>query len=154
MPSFKQKVNHLQCIISVIIKSAKQDVKGFSLSDLEKYNFKALIDTGAMKTCVTNKLASELNLTSRGKSLMISATEKVSVNEYFVHLYIPIDHISPVVKNNKVSGVQANLNLKAIQKLKVQEMLYSPSNFDVLLGMDVLDQCNFILAHGEFILAY
>ena len=103
MPSFKKLIDKNQCIINVIVKESlgKNIISNDSLSlkNLYNYSFKALIDTGAQNTCITNEVVKKLNLSASGKSNINSASHStVPVNNYRVDLFIPIGEISPIIQ--------------------------------------------------------
>ena len=145
MPSFKKLIENNQCQINVLIKSTK---------DRNPKTFIAMIDTGAQSTCISKNVVKLLNLISKGKLRMQSATEIKSVNTYYVDLIIPIFYTEPIIRDNQIKGLKQDRNYKNFYNLKVQEMYAEFIPYDILLGMDVLMKCNFIMAHGEFILGY
>ena len=145
MPSFKSKIHNKQCIIGVMVNSVE------SKDPVLEYSYPALIDTGATGSCISSKVVQDLSLTPKGKKKITSVTEIKSVTEYDINLYIPISKIVPVVEESAED--KTLMSLHPYKSLRVTE-LHHGASFDVLLGMDILLQCNFILAHGEFIISY
>ncbi len=80
MPSYKGSVENDQCIISVHVHSPITPYD----KEMAPEHFTALIDTGAQRTCVSQKLVSSLELIPESKTKMKSATAVVEVNQYVV----------------------------------------------------------------------
>ncbi len=148
MPSFKCQIVNGQCIINVRIQSV--DVSETTVRIPPKNTFKALIDTGAQKTCISRSIVDTLGLVSSGKALIQSATQVTSVKRYEVHLIIPTEKITIISKNQ----IRLTPHAEPFMNHPVNEMPAELPNFQVLLGMDILKDCNLIIAHGEFILSY
>ena len=113
----------------------------------EENLFPALIDTGATHTCISEEIVTKLNLVPSGQSEISSASqESVRVNNYRINLYIPI--IKKTINN------KTNINL-FVRNTSVSALPSQHSHkHKILLGMDILAQCNFFMAHGEFIFSY
>ncbi len=154
MPSFKSTIKDHQCIIDVIVQAPVDKSSSLDFQTLQKNSFRALVDTGAQKTCISKKLASQLSLLSKGKTSMQSASNIVSVNNCHVDLYIPIRKAIPLINEDKIVEEQQELSLKRHHKLFVSEMPMTTDLFDLLLGMDVLTECTLIFTHGEYVIAY
>ncbi|MGI9257048.1 MAG: retroviral-like aspartic protease family protein [Salinispira sp.] len=107
-------------------------------------HFTALIDTGAQRTCVSQKLVSSLGLIPDAKTQMKSATAVVEVNQYQVGIFIPI------TKQTLVGLEQFKFGSPNTIVMEFQ----SSDKFDVIIGMDMLAECNLFLAHGEFVLSF
>ena len=154
MPSFKSIPENDQCIINVIVTQVADEKVKIAIEELQKNTYRALIDTGAQKTCISENVAHKLLLVSKGKSSMISVSEVTSANTYHIDLYIPISQTQPIIQGERVVGLTQDLNLRKHTKLFVSEIKSHSQDFDVLLGMDVLKQCIFIFSHNEFVLGY
>ncbi len=154
MPSFKSIPINDQCIVNVVVTQVFDEKTKIEVGELQKNTYRALIDTGAQKTCISENIAHKLSLVSKGKSRMASASEVTSSNTYHIDLYIPISQEQSVMQGEKLVGVMQDLNLRKHTKLSVSEIKSFSPNFDLLLGMDVLKQCIFIFSHNEFVLGY
>ena len=83
---------------------------------------------------------------------MQSASAIEEVNLYRIDISIPITQRKLVgVKDGKVI-YENRITVNQWESKTVME-LKSYDRFDVLLGMDILSECNLIIAHGEFVLA-
>lgn len=83
-------------------------------------NYNALLDTGANTTAISGKIINELDLEHYAISELETAAGKVMVNVYTIDLMVHF-------------GNQAFF----IKKLRVTEAKL-PTEFDILLGMDVI----------------
>jgi len=86
----------------------------------------ALWDTGAMKSVITKKMAEKLKLVPIDEMTMIGVTGKANVNVYAVC----------VMLNDLEIDIQA---------LECMDM----SDFDLLIGMDIISQSDFIIANNN-----
>jgi len=94
----------------------------------------ALIDTGATVSGVTRKTASSLGLRRRGKLPLSSASGVAQVERYDFRFGLAPDYSPPNAPRlpyifDQVVGIE----------------LSDSFEFDALLGMDVLDQCDFAM---------
>lgn len=89
-------------------------------------SYKALWDTGANGTVVSEKIVKDLGLKPVGKTKCYHANGESIVNEYIINLYLP----------NKV----------AIPLLRVTEGSLT-AGFDVLIGMDVITQGDLMISN-------
>jgi predicted aspartyl protease len=86
----------------------------------------ALWDTGAMKSVITKKIAEKLKLVPIDEMTMIGVTGEAKVNVYAVC----------VVLNDLEIDIQV---------LECMDM----ANFDLLIGMDIISQGDFIIANNN-----
>ena len=112
-------------IIPVFIATAKDTVAIDDEKDKEKYTktlpkFGCLIDTGASRSCVSERLAEKLKLKSLGAIQILTASEKVRMKIYSVTLIIPMVN-----------------SFRIFEKIEVAEYGGGKSH-DVLLGRDIL----------------
>ena len=150
MPSLKRKVENKQCIIDVFVHYPLANEKD---RRPRSYPFRALIDTGAQRTCISKRAVDALQLLLTSKAQMISASGTHEANLYRAGILIPIDDHIPVTEQSGESKYQINLSLFGKHNMLVSEFS-APENFDVLLGMDILARCILLVAHDEFILSY
>lgn len=135
MAIFKGRVENGQCFIFVHVYPPNSRIEYKDVTPC-----RALIDTGAQNTCISQKLASYLKLVPVSKIEVLSAAGHVSVNQYLVGLVIPIERLNQL----SVLGSPATL---------VTEF-QANTHFDVLIGMDMLAECTLFVARGEFFLSY
>ena len=149
MPSFKGQVQNNRCIINVWITGA--DAKPHSIPIDGKNTYKALIDTGAQSSCISQTVVAKLNFISYGKETIRSATDTKEVNQYRVTTHIPISKTT-LSKGRITQAAQTRSVFSHTHS--VIEIPNSDSGFDVILGMDVILHCDLFISHGEFVLAY
>ena len=92
----------------------------------------ALIDTGATKSCITEKLAKKLNLIPIGKTTITGASGKKNSDIFKVCLCIP-------VKNKNLQHYE----MIETDVLSCSSIIGIENNFDVILGMDILKDMMF-----------
>ena len=95
----------------------------------EMYKFSAIWDTGSESTTISRNAASELGLKPIGEIEAHHSGGHSIVNLYLINLLLP-------------NGIE-------YQGLRVMDGNFDDT--DILLGMDVISQCDFALTHpGEF----
>ena len=102
----------------------------------DKLELRALIDTGATGSIISRKAASELKLVPLGMTPVETGAGTCEQNVYRVNLH-------PVFRNHR--GVERVLNYTGV---KVTE--FPGSNFDVILGMDLIMRGSLYVADGRF----
>ena len=137
MPFFSGPITNRQILIGVAV--TRPDEKGVQLGS-PKHSYRAMVDTGATATCISPKVVANLQLLSEGKRLITSATQQTEVNQYHVNLHIPI-----------TSGIEISILTKL--ELEVTE-ISQPKDYDVLLGMDLLERCSLFISGGQFTFCY
>ena len=95
------------------VRSGEKDIKTIP-------KFGCLIDTGASRSCVSERLAKKLKLKSLGAIQILTASEKVRMKIYSVTLIIPMVN-----------------SFRIFEKIEVAEYGGGKSH-DVLLGRDIL----------------
>lgn len=100
--------------------SFEQDIPEVPHPFVEKY--KAVWDTGATVTCITEELAEKLSLVQSGTSFSFGVTGGAECNKFLISLYLPNGLVIPELE---VSDCKGNIGC------------------DVLIGMDVI-------MHGDF----
>jgi len=98
------------------------------------YEFRAIWDTGAVRTVISKKVVQTLGLQPRGKVVMYHANGISHVNTYFTNLLLP--------------------NKMEVQILQVMEG--DLADTDILLGMDVIGLGDFALTshNGNTLFSY
>lgn len=102
-------------------------------SDLTHTMGVALLDTGSTTSAVSPRIIAQLGLIANGKRLMRVATEERMVERYLFRVGL-FEKASSNVASTRFPYVFAECNGFAIR---------SADHFDVILGMDVLGQCDF-----------
>ena len=84
-------------------------------------------DTGATRSAVTKKVASECNLKPIGKAKVLTASGEHICDKYLVNIFLP--HVQYIFPN-----------------LVVNEVDLRPP-FDILIGMDIISQSDFAITN-------
>ena len=155
MPCFSTQLTpQNQFLVSVCIFDDQEVRKHKNLDVVVRANpnpkpYKALIDTGANGSCISEEIAQELNLTPTCKKQMMTAGDPVECNEYDVHICIPITEplsFREVKEGEKIIHLPDDFVVHARSwksstfGLPQQD---SERGYDCLLGMDILKDCTF-----------
>ena len=135
MPIFSVPLINQQFIIKTIVIDSKNtsenELKEYLKSDnITGHNRSiadALFDTGATKSCITEKLAEKLNLIPISKTIITGASGKKNSDIFIVYLCIP------VYRDNK-----KHYEVIETDVLSCFSTIGEENNFDVILGMDIL----------------
>ena len=165
MSSFNKKLNHnAQFIIAIkVIKSPTAEeyqddtAQNLIISANPK---RALIDTGASNTCISQEYADELQLIPIGKSSITTAGNNCDVNRYKIDFAIPVKTTALQIteKDGKKNTKQVIIGEE--HWAHAQHKIYSiPSvgkdrGFDVILGMDILSKMHITMFGGEIIMSF
>lgn len=120
-------------------------LKSDNPQDITYVNAIALLDTGASSCGLSPDIIKKLDLKSIGKDPLIVATEVRLVDYYIFRIGLFEDkHLT--FDNNIIPYVFAETKGFAISK---------KDNFDMVLGMDVLSQCDFeMYRNGSWTLTF
>jgi predicted aspartyl protease len=105
--------------------------------------FKALVDTGATSTCITQRVASEVGLLPVGKVPIMGVSGQSYHNNYLFHVGFTISLENP--ENTNELQVEAHISAAQIQGA---ELVIPGGEFDVLLGMDILSTGSLAMEGG------
>ncbi len=119
----------------------------------ETSRFMALVDTGAQTTGISKRVVKTLKLTAEGKEVIQTAGNPVEVNLYHVNISIPVEIRRPASEKDGQVIFEVDRVERHWFSQTVIEIVNSFQEFDVLLGMDIISQCNLFIGHGEFVLA-
>lgn len=147
MPSLTGELDNGRIILNVGIQSTAIEVSGVSAQAtapiIPLHPYRALIDTGAQRTCITRSAAKRLGLTPRGKVRIgnVSTIESHTAYTFAVGFWYEINggetmNTSPAYYGfSPIMGVDFKDN----------------GDFDVLIGMDIISQGDlFIWRNGKF----
>ena len=94
--------------------------------------YNALIDTGATGTCISSKIVNDLNLIHHSMIATAKANGIIDTNIYDVDLTLHFgQQVIPV------------------EKLRVTAVNLQTSNFDILIGMDIILRGHLSLSHDH-----
>ena len=122
-------------------------------------NYKALVDTGANGSCITEEVAKELDLKPISQNIMFTAGHPTECNVYDVCIGIPVD--TPVILQNNTSDQPKKQ--RAIRRdnfFSKSRVMGLPTNkgrnreYACLLGMDILSKMTFQYSQGTLVLCY
>lgn len=103
------------------------------------------MDTGAQRTMVSSNVVTRLAAVPTGIASFTPANgQPQDTNEFWLNINIPISVGSP-------EGSQ--LTFASGQDLSVLLLPFDPHNFDVLLGMDLLQRYHITMWSGTFVLS-
>ena len=145
MPCFTGNVVNNQIIFVCHLTKSGSDQVDLDESTL----FRALLDTGAQRTCITKNVVEKLGMEPVSWSKITGVGGEVDCPEYMVDIVISVAESKIVQDNdgNNQSQVQSVFG-KGFQNTSVA-MLDGNHQFDVLLGMDLITQCNFSIHSGQ-----
>ena len=142
MPTFTGQIKNNQIIFLSAVSMPKAGV-----SNAKYYN--CLLDTGAQKTLISEKVAVEVALTPIGTTDIIPASgEVVTTNKYRIRLDIPVS--SETVFPGGV--VKPDIAYRG-KDMDVAQLPYQPNNYDILLGMDFISAIHLTLNGQIYILS-
>ena len=103
--------------------------------------FKALVDTGAQVTMISQKVVDAIQADPVGQGSILPASgEPVETPQYRLGIHIAV-------------GIGLSQTFSAGKELDVYLLPFSPPNYDVLLGMDILAGFHATMYGGHFILS-
>lgn len=127
--SFTIRYDGLSNILISDVWVSEPNDKDYEVQKLAKSNYKAIWDTGATNTVITQKVVQELNLIPTGAVDVVNTSGTVRQSSYLINLYLPNNLYIPyltVTKCNALSG-----------------------GFDVLIGMDVINNGDFHISNFQ-----
>lgn len=146
MPLFSQNgiITNKQAKIPVIITEAGPSIYQHpNPQELKKFSGQALIDTGATLTCITGNVIQALDLRPNGKILISGTTGTKPANTYRINIYIPMINDDPEVQNGMLHSLGANA-----------VAISNEVGFEMLMGMDIIQQCTLIINKNQFTLIH
>jgi gag-polyprotein putative aspartyl protease len=120
------------------------------LVNLQLHNFKALFDTGAQVTCISQRVADKLQLIPRGRGRIVSASETKETNTYVFY----VGFVMTAAPAAAAGGYSGQMNVFGLfEGLEIHAE--DDDDVDVLIGMDVLARGNFTVGFdGRYLLCW
>ena len=144
MATFSGKVDDRQILLFAAISIGSPPVN----RTIPK-SYKALLDTGAQGTLISEKVVNEIGLITIGPARFTPASGKpVETKKYRVRVDIPIE--SQVLEPE--GGTAQEIDYRGME-LEVSLLPYQPTGYDILLGMDFLSSFHFTMYAGTYILS-
>lgn len=136
MPSIRGSLEDGQPLVTVLISSFPQIEASF-----QSHEFLALIDTGSTKTCVTRTVVEALQLQPHSRVLVAtpSGLERRKAYNFTIGFVDEGDRSIGAVRRTYV-----------FPTVLTGADFVKNSNFDVLIGMDILAQGRLLFEHGDF----
>ena len=136
MPSFNVEVADDQILLKAAVRIPGVDGD-------KPPTFDAIVDTGSQITMISEHVVESIGAKSTGRRgiLPVSGTP-LFVPTYWLSVFIPV-----MMENAEPNTFAAGRNLEAAQ------LPYEPSNYDILLGMDMLIGFHITMYGGQFILS-
>lgn len=143
MPSFAGKIEQSRLLINVIVSipNANGDEDPLPSSPMP---FRALLDTGATISCVSQKVVDALKLIPDGWKPITGVHGTKNTPTLSVAMHIPISEIGA---DGQV------IHLRGSGKMGVTLLDFQPEDFDVIIGMDLLQECHMSMSNGMFFLS-
>lgn len=110
--------------------------------------YRALLDTGAQMSMIKRKVVDDNGLKLRGMKRIMGVTEVKLCNQYEVDI-----QMTKGISVQKVTGNESpkpEIIGKTFRGIKVTLMSDRFYGFDILLGMDILQQCYFAMHKNRF----
>lgn len=144
--------NTRQPITAVLVSAVKETIEGntnkLKLNLDEKRTvgpLKAIVDTGATSTVISERVAKQLKLEPKGKTQFSTPSNKnVISNMYDIILGISLDE--------KINIKERSITANVIHiPLRVAESDCLGENCDVLLGMDIIMEGHLTVSHNMLV---
>lgn len=165
MSSFNKKLNeNAQFIIAIkVIKcpTAKEYRNGAAQDLIVSADSKrALIDTGASNTCISQEYADELQLIPIGKSSITTAGNNCEVSRYKIDFAIPVATTALQTTEKDGKKITKPIVIGEEHWAHAQHKIHSITSigkdrgFDVILGMDILSKMHITMFNSEIIMSF
>jgi hypothetical protein len=133
----------------VILPVGTPGFNGSEIVGQQLYGFKALFDTGAQITCISQRVAAKLGLVPRGRGNIVSASETTETNIYLFRIGFWLS-MQPGLQRT-ISGAMASFGVFEGLEIHAEP----DDDVDALIGMDVLARGNFTIGFdGRYMLCW
>lgn len=144
MATFAGAITNNQIILTTWLS-----IPGQAVNQNNPNAYRALVDTGAQVTAVSQKVVTAMGLISTGNMPITPVTgQPVSLSKFRVRIDIPITSAMSLPGGGTVSH-----NVLSGKDIDVGLLPYQPPNHDVLLGMDFLFGFHLTIYGNNFILS-
>lgn len=143
MPTFFGQFQHRQIIFTVGV-SVYSNTRQTSSS-----RFRALLDTGAQCTQISQRVVDEVGLASTGSRTIVGIEgNPFNTPGYLITLDLPV-----VRSRIRADGQTQREEVSMQQDLRVAALPSLPPSYDVLLGMDFIGDLHLTIHHGQYIIS-
>ena len=164
MSLFNQSLNDKnQFIIAIkVTKSHKPEEYEKGIAQIISASSKrALIDTGASNTCISQEYADDLSLIPIGKAQISTAGDNCDVSLYIIDLAIPVATtlLMPIEKEDGKKSFES-IGIDETHWAHTQHRVFSipaigkDRGFDVILGMDILSKMHITMFGNQIIMSF
>ena len=146
MPTFRGTIVDRQIILAVHV--SKLPVKSSPIS--APVSFRALLDTGATITSVSPKVVETLGLAPVSWHPVTGVHGTIDTATCAINITVPITEMVPDPDDKTTQALQT---FSRGAHLEVAALKIEPETFDVLLGMDLLEDFHLTVHADQFILS-
>lgn len=143
MPTFRGTIVGRQVLLTVHVAQPSADPE----QGAEVVPFRALLDTGATITSVSWKVVEAIRVAPASWLPLTGIHGTVDTPTYIVNIAVPITEPVPSPAGETSHTFSRGANME-VALLNIQ-----PENFDVLLGMDLLESFHLTIHADRFILS-
>ena len=133
MPKFTLPLNNQNQLIAPVII-----ILDNNMPPKNTLQARALFDTGANVSCITEHGATHLQLKPIGKVPVATASQNISQNKYKIKISLPFPTNDPYT-----------VRMSEILNIEVLEIQNNP-NFDIIIGMDIINLGLLIVSGNTF----
>jgi hypothetical protein len=137
MPTYGGSIKKRQLLLDVIVSDPKTN---------KTRPYRALLDTGATISSISPKVLKELELSSDGWMPVEGVHGEKELPTCSVGLHVPITELSQ-------GQQQLTTTSRGCSRMKVTIMGKKANTFDVLVGMDLLEDFHLTVYKNQFILS-
>lgn len=144
MPSLKGSLDGGRIIVDVGVQPALSSIQGVTAQAsaviIQIRQFRGLIDTGAQRTCITRSAARDLQLKPRGKIRLgnVSSIETHNSYSFAVGFWLRLGNGDTMNETTSYYGLDPVMGAD----------FKDNSDFDLLIGMDVITQGDLTIRRG------
>ena len=156
MPSFRKDINlQKQFIIAIKVLPSAQKVEAYKTAA----SYRALIDTGANRCGISNKIVTDLKLRSHHKMEITTAGGPHETLVYLVGIAVPVTQFETqhgTKEDGSVTTRQAvHESWHGLQQVEVTTFpdVGVDRGFDIILGMDLLMPFHITIHDGNIIVS-
>ena len=161
MPSFRKKINQSQQFIigvQAFTPSANDADKGRAFQNARPYL--ALVDTGATLCCISEKIVRDLDLPTHSQITLGTAGHPILAQVYSVGIAVPVTE-TVAKQEMQPDGSTSVTHTPVSQTLRIGSQMRAATlpdigaerGFDIILGMDMLNDFHITLHDGEIIIS-
>lgn len=145
MPSFAGKLDRGRMLINVLVSPPATAEQAKAKAPPEDVvSFRALLDTGATISGISEKVVSAMDLVPDGWRPVTGVHGTQDTPTCCIAMHIPISEVDPDGET---------IHMRGFAKMNVTVLEFQPDDFDVLIGMDLLQACHLSMSSGMFFLS-